>query len=86
MYDNIPWEWSDDEMAKREAFQRWVRLLEAALCAVNLLAHPSAAVLAGGIYYPKRTGCEFVDLFVSWETREHCLGPEAHLFFHAYLA
>ncbi|CAN0258739.1 unnamed protein product [Pylaiella littoralis] len=22
MYDNIPWDWSDDEMAKREAFQR----------------------------------------------------------------
>ncbi|CAN0299167.1 unnamed protein product, partial [Ectocarpus sp. 13 AM-2016] len=22
MYDNIPWEWSGDEMAKREAFQR----------------------------------------------------------------
>lgn len=22
MYDNIPWDWSNDEMAKREAFQR----------------------------------------------------------------
>eukprot|EP00904_Undaria_pinnatifida_P000681 jgi/Undpi1/10613/HiC_scaffold_29.g13063.m1 len=22
MYDNVPWEWSDDEMAKREAFNR----------------------------------------------------------------
>lgn len=22
MYDNTPWEWSEDEMAKREAFKR----------------------------------------------------------------